>query len=313
MPFAYGLRDHILFQQPFLIDTNATITRQTPDAFRPPVTNATVRMLPLVRETKRTWPAGWCTYPDGFDTNPDIEVFCGGENEKMAAAAACWRQGNLLHFGFEQSPAEMNEAGQRLLLNCIAYISQFTEDRPIAVTPSVFAGSVALPRRYLDRRLLDKLDTNDIAWIASPRVLDAIKGKTPEEIRNWYSENRGYLHPGAEAKLEVDTEARAFGVAVDTLGFFEKALAALPAGDADARRAFRLLEEYAPEDAPKKPNAGEWEAWFRENRPYLFFSDQGDYCWYVDPLAKKRGIPTAQLRGPARKSSLDSRATAAVP
>jgi hypothetical protein len=94
----------------------------------------------------KQWKAGWCTYPDGFEENPDIEVFCGGENEKMASAAACWRQGHLLHFGFEQSPAEMNEAGQRLLLNAIAYISRFTEDRPIAVTPSVFAGPVAVPR-----------------------------------------------------------------------------------------------------------------------------------------------------------------------
>src|SRR5262245_51318456 len=146
MPFAYGLRDHIVFREPFLVDTNALVVRPTPAAFRPTVTNKTVRMLPLVREQKRDWRPGWCTYPDGFDLNPDIELFCGGENEKMAGAAACWRQGNLLHFGFEQSPSEMSEAGQRLLLNCIAYISRFTEDRPIAVTSSVFGGAVALPR-----------------------------------------------------------------------------------------------------------------------------------------------------------------------
>ena len=117
------------------------VIRKTPPAFQPPVANATVRMLPLVRDQARQWKPGWCTYPDGFDNNPDIEVFCGGENEKMAAAGACWRQGNLLHFGFEQSPVEMNEAGQRLLLNCIAYISRFREDAPIAITPSVFAGA----------------------------------------------------------------------------------------------------------------------------------------------------------------------------
>src|SRR5215472_12058184 len=120
-----------------------------------------VAMLPLVRDTDRHWPAGWCSYTDGFTENPDIEVLCGGENEKTARAAACWRQGNLLHFGFEQSPAEMSEAGQRLLLNCIAYISGFTEDQPIAVTPSVFAGSVAAPRGYLDRRLGLKGDISE--------------------------------------------------------------------------------------------------------------------------------------------------------
>jgi hypothetical protein len=276
--------------------------RKTPEAFRPSVTNATVRMLPLVREQAREWKAGWCAYPDGFENNPDIEVFCGGENEKMDRAAACWRQGNLLHFGFEQSPAEMNEAGQRLLLNCVAYISRFTEDRPIAVTPSVFAGAVALPRAYLDRRLRDKGDATEIDWIAGKGILDSLKGKTPEEIRTWYAENRGFLHPGWDAKLEVDKQARALGAAVDTLEFFDRGIEAVRKGGDEARRSFRLLSDYAPDQAPKKPDVSSWETWLSENRSYLFFSDQGDYAWYVDPLAKKRGVPTQQLRGPGRAS-----------
>ena len=42
---------------------------------------------------------------------PEIEVFCGGINSKTATAAALWRQGNLLHYGFDLSPDEMNESG----------------------------------------------------------------------------------------------------------------------------------------------------------------------------------------------------------
>ncbi len=33
-----------------------------------------------------------------------------------------------------------------------------------------------------------------------------------------------------------------------------------------------------------------------------FFSECGTYRWYIDPLAKRRGIPSDQLRGPARAS-----------
>ena len=278
------------------------VARKTPPAFRPPVTNATVRMLPLVREPRGQWTAGWCTYPDGFENNPDVEYICGGENEKRAEAAACWRQGHLLHFGFEQSPTEMNEAGQRLLLNCIAYISRFTEDRPIAVTASVFAGAVALPRSYLDRRLLDKGETKDIEWIVSQSILDMLKTKTAAEIRKWFAENRGYLHAGWDAKLEVDKDAQALGAPIDSLEFFDQAIAALRRGGGDGQRAFRLLTDYAPDQAPTKATVSEWETWLSQNRAYLFFSDQGDYAWYVDPLAKKRGIPTQQLRGPARAS-----------
>jgi len=278
------------------------VLRKTPEAFRPQVTNPTVPMLPLVRNQTREWSAGWCTYPDGFDNNPDVEVFCGGENEKMAAAAACWRQGNLLHFGFEQSPAEMNETGQRLLLNCIAYISRFTEDRPIAVTRSVFAGPVALPRAYLDRRLRDKGDASEIEWIAGQSIIDILKGKSAEEIQAWYAENRGYLHSGWDSKLEVDKAARELGAPIDSLEFFDRAIAAMRKEGAEGRRAYLTLADYAPEDAPRKADPAAWDKWLMENRPYLFFSDQGDYAWYVDPLAKKRGIPTLQLRGPARAS-----------
>jgi len=279
------------------------IDRPTPKAFRPTETNATVAMLPIVRDTAKQWRAGWCTYPDGFDENPDVEVFCGGENEKMARAAACWRQGNLLHFGFEQSPAEMNETGQRLLLNCIAYISQFTEDRPIAVTPSVFAGPVAMPRAYADRRLGEKGEVSDVTWLLSERALEQLKSVGRDAARRWYAEHRAYLHPGAELKLEVDEDALALAAPIDRVEFFDRTIAALSRGGKDAERATTLLARYAPTEA-KLSSASAWEKWLKENRPYLFFCDEGDYRWYVDPLAKKRGIPTAKLRGPKRASAI---------
>src|SRR5439155_15483357 len=210
------------FREPLPIDTRPMIERATPKAFRPPETKATVAMLPLVRDPARKWSAGWCTYPDGFDENPDIEVFCGGENEKMARAAACWRQGNLLHFGFEQSPAELNENGRRLLLNCIAYISRFTEDRPIAVTPSVFAGPAALPRTYIDRRIIGKNDPKELEWMLTPELFRKISDMTQDQMRSWHKKNLSYLHPSdtAEKRLEIDREALALEARIGELEFF---------------------------------------------------------------------------------------------
>jgi hypothetical protein len=49
-------------------------------------------------------------------------------------------------------------------------------------------------------------------------------------------------------------------------------------------------------DAPREL----WESWLKDNRRYLFFSDAGGYRWYIDPLAKRRGVPTDTLRGAAR-------------
>jgi hypothetical protein len=93
----------------------------------------------------------------------------------------------------------------------------------------------------------------------------------------------------------------ALGAPIDRVEFFEKTIAALRRKGDDAQRAKRLLTRYAPAGA-KHEAADEWEKWFAEDRPYLFFSDQGDYRWYVDPLAKKRGVPSKDLRGPARAS-----------
>ena len=181
------------------------IQRTTPEAFRMLVSSATVPMLPLVDDHSRQWAPGWTTYTDHFENNPDIEVFCGGENEKYATAAAVWRQGNLLHFGFEQSPAELNENGRRLLLNCIAYISRFTEDRPIAVTPSVFAGPAALPRTYIDRRIIGKNDPKELEWMLTPELFRKISGMTQDQMRSWHKKNLSYLHPSdtAEKRLEI--------------------------------------------------------------------------------------------------------------
>ena len=100
------------------------VQRPTPEGFKSAIRSTTVSLLPLVDRHDKNWSAGWCTYSDHFEKNPDIEVLSGGANDKAITAAAIWRQGNLLHFGFEQSPAEMNETGRRLLLNSIAYISR---------------------------------------------------------------------------------------------------------------------------------------------------------------------------------------------
>jgi hypothetical protein len=263
------------------------------------VTTATVPMLPLVRDQDKKWKAGWCTYPDGFDENPDIEVMCGGENSKMPKAAAVWRHGNLLHFGFEQSPAEMNEAGQRLLLNCIAYINRFTDDRPIAVTPSVFAGAVAYPRAYLDRRLGENGDASEVSHFMSAACVDLLKSKGGQDIRSWYREHRSWLHPGADLKLEIDAEAKMLNAPIDKPEFFEKTIAALGEGKPEAST---LLVRYGPKETESLKSVADWERWFKENKSYLFFSDQGDYRWYIDPLAKKRKVASAELRGPARAS-----------
>jgi hypothetical protein len=196
----------------------------------------------------------------------------------------------------------MNETGRRLLLNSIAYISRFTEDRPIAITPSAFSGPVALPRTYLDRRILGKSDVKEIEWMVTPELGRKIIAMPETERRTWYEAHRSFLHPSntPEKRLEIDEEARALDAPLDKSEFFTKLIALLDSGKKETAQ--KLLRGYAPKGTEKLGTKAEWKQWFDENEKYLFFSDQADYRWYIDPLAKKRGVASADLRGVARAS-----------
>lgn len=303
-PLAYDLHEHEIFEHPFKIDRSAMISIPTPEDFRAEIKQSEIKVLPLTGDPKGKWKAGWCTYSYDFATNPDVEYFCGGVNQKTPTAAGLWRQGNFLHFGFEQSPKEMNEHGQRLLLNSIAYISRFTEDRPIATTLSPFAGPVT------------RLRSTPARWLRNPEFsVEMVKDLVADEVwaqvgrlsrdkqAEWFDLNRVYLHPNANHKLDIDQDLVAIGVSFDQADFFDRTIADLHLGGVAAERARRLLARYAS-CGPKEASPDQWADWWRESKPYAFASDSGDYCWYIDPLAKKRGIPATELRGPRRADSM---------
>jgi hypothetical protein len=293
----------VLFHQPLSIDLKKTTAFNTPESFRSTIRIPKIDVLPLVSNTKADNPAGWCTYTYEHEQAPELEVICGGINSKTPKAGAIWRQGHLLHFGFEPSPDRMTEAGQALLVNSICYISRFTEDRPIVHTPCVFVQKQRIFDRGGIKRLLDdpERDPKDLQYYLQKETYEKLATKTRKEIGEWYAHVGRFLHADPDGKLVVDEEAQTFGVSPLEQEFFDRCLGALEGGSGTLQ-ASKLLDRYAPEGPGKKASGQAWRTWLRENQPYLFFSDTGGYRWYVDPLAKKRGIPTAKVRGPARAS-----------
>jgi len=305
-PLAYDLRAHRIFDTPFKIDRGNLLSIPTPEAFKGELKESEIMVLPLVADRSRQWSAGWCTHARDFEMYPDVEFLCGGVNHQTPTSAGLWRQGNLLHFGFEQSPAEMNDSGKLLLLNAIAYISHFTEDRPIAITPSPFAGPVARGRAILARWLRNPEYSIDLckSMLAPETWKTLSKRPDRETMAQWADKNAQFLHPNHDQLLEIDDDLVASGVRFDHPEFFDKVLADLRSEDRVlVGRAERLLERYVPIG----PSAGDpnlWASWWNENQRFAFSSDAGDYRWYIDPLAKKRGVPTSELRGPKRASKL---------
>jgi hypothetical protein len=102
------------------------------------------------------------------------------------------------------------------------------------------------------------------------------------------------------------------GISFDDGQFFNRTFAGLTVGAEPGARARRLLERYVP-TGPKSGQAAEWNSWWKENRAYLFASDAGDYRWYIDPLAKKRGVPSSELRGPKRADQTKLTASNSAP
>ncbi len=247
-PLAYGLRPHEIFEWPYKIDMSKTVDIPTPEDFKQEIKAPSIKVLPLVDDIHGQWKDGWCSYAFDFPKNPDVEYFCGGVNHKTPTAAGLWRQGNLLHFGFEQSPAEMNENGRNLLLNAIVYISRFSQDRPIAVTPSVFAGPVAPSRGAMVRHLRNPdfyiewvaLDVEPSLWakIAPPdatnlaatakNVMDHTPFVMPpaerEKMAKWFEQNGKFLHPLPDLRLDLDADLEALGVPFDDPTFLDKTI-----------------------------------------------------------------------------------------
>jgi hypothetical protein len=296
---------HEIFRSPRVIDVKKTMPIKTPDAWKDAIRDGTVAVLPLARDPNKQRTPGWCTYTYEHEQAPELEVLCGGINSKTPKAGAVWRQGHLLHFGFDLAPSEMTDAGQVLLVNAVAYIVRFTEDRPIVRTPSVFAGGTRLfDRGAVARALADGEEgLKRLEWYLAKETYQEVKGKNVESVAKWFKGARDYLHADPSGGLTIDAEARSFGVPPASSDFFDKVIAAL----ADAGRApmaRKLLSRYAPGSPDPDASARTWSAWSRENGPYLFFSDTGGYRWLVDPLAKKKGVPTAKLRGPDRATLL---------
>lgn len=291
------MRDHEIFREPFPVDVAPTVERVP--AWSHGTGTQRERFVPLASGRGAGTP-GWVVYGYTIEDGPEVEIFCSGDNSKMAEAAAVWRQGHLLHFGFEESPAQLNENGRKLLLNAIVYIARFTDDRPILDLKSPqIRGFYRDPRRLALDLVPERLTRFEDAF--ADGVLPPLDEPDLEARRAWFEQNVDRLRPDGWGKVGLDDDARRLDAPPADAGFFARVLAALD--DEETRDAAIALLERSVADGPG-PGAGAeaWKAWHDEVGPFCFFSPVGGFRWHVDPLARRRGLPTASLRGAARAS-----------
>jgi hypothetical protein len=286
-----------LFEAPLKIDRKLLEKRDAPEHWAKEL-GKTLEVLPLTATGKSEGMPGWCT--SGDETlldSPEVEWICGGINSKTPRHAAIWRQGHLLHFGFQESPAQLNASGRALLVNAIAYAARFRRDRPIAATPSGFV-CPTYPRATLYLRKTLAADTAT-AKAAAPYLGAALRPELAKleigELRAWLAQHEGRLTADDKGLLALDPDAEALGKRIDRREDIAACIALLEDPERGAA-AGRLLARRIPEG----PGGESWGKWWKENEPFVFFTEVGGYRWHVDPLAKARGVPSAKLVGPER-------------
>ena len=139
----------------------------------------------------------------------------------------------------------------------------------------------------------------ELTNVFTAAALASFDWRNPTNAQAWFETERPWIHPNEKNFLEVDAEAKSLGVIFDSPDFFTKTIAALH-DEKNQATAATLLARYAPDGPGAAANATLWEKWWRDNSTYLFYSEMGGYRWYVDSLAKKRGIPSKDLRGSLR-------------
>jgi len=176
-----------------------------------------------------------------------------------------------------------------------------SQDRPIALTPSVRTGAKVVPvRSWLQESFFPQLDPERVPSFFGAAECEHLDEEGPEAFAARFTRRRGSYHPDERSKLVVDPDLEAWRVANADRGVIARSIEGLASGGEPARRGRRLLERYVACGPGPTASAEEWLAWFVENHDYLFFTDLGGYRWYVDPLAKARKVPTEELRGAAR-------------
>lgn len=283
------LRDTAILKGPRPIDRSKSETMSTPDGWRTYGAPTSDAFFSLVTHERDQRNVGYCAYDWNLTDSPECEILLGGYNAKMPDAAGIWRQGNVLSFAFDIEPSDLSDNGRNVLINSIAYIARFGDDRPITMRPEKPIRLRCIWERYPSKPTT-VVGLN--SWFG-PTALKEMDRDSESTMMAWWAAHRSTLYPVNGWKFDFLTTADGKRIAYDQPAFFDRMLAS-----GDTTTLSRFVAGGPGDDA----DVDAWRRWVASNRDYVFFSDVGGYRWYVDPLAKRRGVPTSKLRGEARAS-----------
>jgi hypothetical protein len=210
----------------------------------------------------------------GFTDSPDAEIIALGVNTgKEYGAVGIGRHGNILQWGYWAPPSQMTDAGRKLFVNCIHYISRFAGKRPL-----------------IRKNTTDRMNAISLAALISVRKNETVflgafgpdikkkYGGDPEGLVKYYRDNIELIY--RFNSFRVDNELKSLGITsnrkLDTL---ERLISFLK-DEVHAATARRLLERYTNQSF-QQPE--QWQSWFEQNGDRIYFTDVGGYKFLVIP------------------------------
>ncbi|MHC4354043.1 MAG: hypothetical protein ACYS0H_15145 [Planctomycetota bacterium] len=212
----------------------------------------------------------------GFEDSPDAEAIALGFNTgKEYGAVGIGRHAHVLQWGYFDSPSQMTEAARKLFLNCICYIHRFDRVRPLVREDSSHRLNAIRLALLIDRIQDKKFFSSTFA----PELMEKYKGNA-KGLADYYRENLEFVY--RDRGYQVDSELKELGLvsnrSVETYG----RLIELLDNPQRAEKATRLLRRYTSQHGGFT-STDRWRQWFAENKERIFFSDIGDYKFFVIP------------------------------
>ncbi len=210
---------------------------------------------------------------DGFTDSPDAEILALGFNVgKAYGSVGIGRQGNFLQWGYSAPPAQMTDAGRKLLVNCIHYIRQFD-----GKTPLVRRQAMARTYLLLVAGGINRVSGDQKAYFLRtfPEELYDKYHADPNGLATYYKANLELIYEDKVGVYRVDEELRSLGLdsnrKVETL---ERLFGLLQEGGPQRALAKRLIDRYAARGMTFD---------FQNGRDRIYFTDIGGYKFKVVP------------------------------
>jgi hypothetical protein len=282
------LSKHVVFSTPFKVVPKYE-DWPTPSNYKsyPGVTYVPEKIrVWRVQDTGKTY--GSVVSPGaGFGDSPDAEILTEGFNEgKGPHEAGVSRHGNFLQWGFNGSPKQMTDAGQKFFINCVVYIKKFDGKMPLIKGQTNHRSRASLLASYIPR-ITDKAFASQYF---GKEVLAKFKGEPKdyaEALAKYCEDNVEFLY--WDGGFHVDEDLKGFGMVsnrkIETL---EK-LIALQSDPLKKPVVDKILTRYLD---PKQATPATVKKWLEENRDQVFFTDTGGYKFMAAPKGYL-DLPTA--------------------